>query len=233
MVIMKKLWRKRKILRSLISTIYFNFHYLPFKQAIKLPILLYKPHLLSMKGKIKIESPISFGMITMGFHACSLYANNGITYENNGGCIIFKGKTNIGNDCYISLGKKAQIVVGNDFIANAGLKLVSYRSIVFGESTRLGWGTLIMDTNFHPLYDMKKKKFKTASGSIEIGDYNWFGTQCRIMHSVKTPHRCIFGMNSTITRNSEMKSYCIMGGNPIKILTEDVMLDYKNEIEKY
>lgn len=36
------------MLRSIFSTIYFNLYYLPFKQAIKLPILLYKPHLINV-----------------------------------------------------------------------------------------------------------------------------------------------------------------------------------------
>lgn len=41
-------------LRSLLSSIYFNFHYLPFSQALKLPILLYKPKLRTLKGSIEI-----------------------------------------------------------------------------------------------------------------------------------------------------------------------------------
>ena len=90
-----------------------------------------------------------------------------------------------------------------------------------------------MDTNFHPLYDMVKNKYKKASGKIEIGDFNWFGTQCKIMHSVTTPERCIFGMGTTITRNSEMKSYCVMGGSPVKVLTENVMRDYDHDTETY
>ena len=36
-------------LRSLLSSIYFNFHYLPLSQAMKLPILLYKPKFGSLK----------------------------------------------------------------------------------------------------------------------------------------------------------------------------------------
>ena len=60
----KKLWNNRRILRSIFSTIYFNFHYLPFSQAIKLPILLYKPKLLKVKGNVKIgEGKIKFGMV--------------------------------------------------------------------------------------------------------------------------------------------------------------------------
>lgn len=44
-----------QVLRFLPWTLKFNFHYLPFKQAIKLPILLYKPKLLTLKGIIRIS----------------------------------------------------------------------------------------------------------------------------------------------------------------------------------
>ena len=228
-----KIWNNRWILRSIFKTIYFNFHYLPFEQAIKLPILLYKPKLLKCKGKIIIEGPIRFGMIRIGTFCCSVYPNNGISWENHGGTVIFKGTLNIGNDSYISLGKNTKVSFGNNFKNTAGLKLISYRSIDFGEGTRLGWGVLIMDTNFHPLYDIEKKVYKRVSGPIKIGDYNWFGTQCKIMHSVNTPERCIFGMNTVVTRNCEMKSYCVMGGSPVKILTQNVLRDYEHDTETY
>lgn len=229
-----KIWNNRWLLRFLFQNLYFNFHYLPFKQAIKLPILLYKPKLLKCKGKIIIESDqIKYGMIRMGFLTCSVYSDNGITWENHGGEIIFKGCLRIGNDSYLSFGEKTKVSFDDDFSNTAGLKLISYRGINFGKSTRLGWGVLIMDTNFHPLYDMEKKIYKKASGPIKIGDYNWFGTQCKIMHSVNTPERCIFGMNTVVTRNCVMKSYCVMGGSPVKILSQNVMRDYKNDMETY
>lgn len=230
----KKIWKNRKLLRPILSSIYFNFHYLPFRQAIKLPILLYKPDLLSTKGKIILDCKnIRLGLIQIGFRSCSIYPNSGIVWENHGGTIIFKGACSIGNDSFISIGEKSTVIFGDDFRNTAGLKLVSYRGIKFGTGTRLGWGVLIMDTNFHPLYDIKNKKYKKASGPIEIGDYNWFGTECKIMHSVKTPERCIFGMNSVVTRNCEMKSYCVMGGSPVKILTENVLRDYEHDREEY
>lgn len=54
MNILTKLWNNRRILRSILPSVYFNFHYLPFSQAIRLPILLYKPRLLKMKGNVKM-----------------------------------------------------------------------------------------------------------------------------------------------------------------------------------
>ena len=219
------------ILRYLPQTVYFNFHYLSLRQAMKLPILLYKPKLIKCKGGIRIEGPVKFGMVRMGFRYVSIYPNGGITWENHGGNVVFKGKARIGNDSYVSIGRKAEVVFGDNFVSNAGVKLVSYRGVKFGEGVSLGWGVWIMDTNLHPLYDLVKKEYKSASGPIEIGDYNWLASGCKVMHSVETPHRCIFGMNTIITRGCVMEPYCVMGGNPVKILTRNVMRNYDHDKE--
>ena len=230
MSIISKIYNNRFILRNIFQTIYFNFHYLPFRQAIRLPIILYKPHFLKLKGEVKIESnKIKFGMIKMGFRMCGVYPDSGFTWENHGGTIIFRGVVKVGNDSYLTFGEKTKVEFGDDFRCLAGLKLVSYRGIKFGISTSLGWGCLIMDTNFHPLYDMINKTYKKASGPIEIGDYNWFGTQCKIMHSTITPERCIWGMNTVVTRNCIKKPYCVMGGEPVKVLTENVIRNYGHD----
>ena len=93
---------------------------------------------------------------------------------------------------------------------------------------------MLMDTNFHPLYDMEKKHFKRAYGKIEIGDYNWFGSQCFIMPGVKTPERCIFGARSMVTRGTQFESYCVHGGSPLHILSRNVMrIIGQDTIDKY
>jgi acetyltransferase-like isoleucine patch superfamily enzyme len=219
---LKKIFRYR----SLLKTIYFNFHYLPLKQAWKLPILLYKPNLRCCKGKIILKpenGKIRHGMVKLGFYQVSIYPNSGVMWENKGGTIIFKGTCDFGNDTYLSFGENALVEISEGFNASAGVKIISYHGIKFGLYDSLGWGVLIMDTNFHPLYDLEKKKFKSAGGAIEIGDHNWFATQCKVMHSVKTPERCIFGMGTVITRGSEMKPYCVMGGSPVRVLKENVI----------
>lgn len=231
MNLIKKIWIRRHEIYYLPASIYFNFHYLCIKDAIKLPILLYKPTLKKMKGSVRIDAPVKYGMIRLGFPQCSIYPNNGIMWENHGGEVVFKGKGIIGNDTYLTFGPKTKFEIGNDFINTAGLKLVSYRGVKIGEHSRFGWGVLLMDTNIHPLYDLVKKKFKRASGPIEIGDCNWFGTECKIMHSVKTPERCIFGMGTIVTRGCEMKPFCVMGGNPVRVLSENVIRDYNHERE--
>lgn len=224
-----------RALRYIFHSLYFNFHYLPFKQAIRLPILLYKPDLLRCDGKILLQPEdgrIRTGMIQMGFRMVSIFPNSGITWENNGGTVIFRGSCRLGNGTAVSFGKHATVDFGDDFLCTTSGKIVSYRGIKFGRSMRLGWDSLCMDTNFHPLYDMKAERYKSASAPIEIGNYNWFGSKCTILPGVKTPERCIFGLGTVVTRGCEAKSYCVMGGSPVRVLAENVMRDYNHDTEE-
>ena len=130
---------------------YFNFHYLPLWQAVKLPILLYKPRFLELKGTVRIESDnIRTGMIRLGFPTVSLYPNTGIMIENHGGEIIFKGRAGIGNASRISIGAKSKVEFGDCFQATA-LKLASYCGMKFASRVRFGWDCTVVDTDFHKL----------------------------------------------------------------------------------
>lgn len=212
-----------RMLPTYLRSAYINFHYLPYKQAIHFPIFTNKLKCIN-GGKIIIDSPhIKPGMIKLGYRMVGVYPDNGITWENIGSTVIFHGRANIGSDSYLSFGTNSVVEFGDDFMCSASLKLVSAKGLKFGKSVRIGWDNIIMDTNFHPLYNMNTNKFEPASGAIEIGDFNWFATGCRVMHSVKTPERCIFGMNSIITKGSMMKSYCVMAGNPVHIIKENVV----------
>lgn len=220
------------LFRAIISSIYFNFKYLPIKQAIRFPILLYKPYFKEMKGKVIIDaSKVYFGMIRMGFWNTLQYPNSGIVWENLGGTIVFKGKAKIGNASSISVGKKAYVEFGADFENNAGLKLISVRSIVFGVKVSLGWELIVMDTGFHPLVIMETGKRTKASSPIKIGDYNWFGSRCAILHGVETPSRCIFAFGSILTKKIDCEPYSLLAGTPPVVKKTGIYRDYDNDIE--
>lgn len=224
-----KYLRNKRLWRALIPSIIFNFKYLPFKQAMKLPIWVYKLKVISQKGTISIDSDyIHSGMIQLGFPRAATYPNSGITWRNRGK-VIFEGECRIGNDSYIIVGKQGTMTFGDDFKANAGVKIISECRVTFGKHTRLGWGVILMDTNYHPLFDLEKKKFKRAYSPIIIGDYNWFGLQCYIMHGVQTPERCVFGARSVVTRGAKMESFCVHGGSPLQVLSRNVMRDYNHD----
>ena len=222
---MKKFRHYSQILRALPFSIWFNFKYLPFRQAYKLPILLYKCHFEGMMGGVKIESPvISFGMIRLGFRRTILFPNSGFTFKNEGQ-ITFKGECVVGNDSYIICGKKGQIIFGESFFATGNFKIVSEIGITIGTNVLVGWGTIFIDTDFHPLYNTKDKKYNKAYGKIYVGDNNWFAAQCLLLHSVRTENDCVFAARSIINHKQNIEPECLYGGQPVRLLCRHLRLD--------
>lgn len=214
---MKKIKLFLSIFRFLPWTIYFNFKYLPFNQASKLPILLYKPRLVKCKGKVIITSnKLHFGMIRMGFFNVSIYPNSGIMWENNGGIVVFKDRANIGNNSYISVNKNAKIECGENFSASCSLKLISYKSITFGNNVLIGWENTIMDTDFHKITRIGGGYLNTTKPII-IGDNNWLSMNCLVLKGSETPNYCIVGARSLLNKKYDFPSYCLISGNPVKL----------------
>lgn len=210
--LIKKVWNNKWVLRSILPTIYFNLHYLPFGQAVKLPILLYKPKLLKMKGNVKIRGKVRYGMIRLGFPTVSLYPNSGIVYESHGGTIVFNGECIIGNNSAISIGTKAVVEFGDRFVASTTLRLTSYHHISFGDRVRLGWETLVMDTDFHKLTKVSGG-YSKGYAPVTIGSNNWFGNGCRIMKRTSTPDYCVVSAGTILSGPVSAPAYSIVGND--------------------
>jgi len=237
---LNKIWKYKWILRSIISTIYFNFHYLPLKQAIKLPIVLYKAHLLKCKGQIKIEGKIKPAMIKLGQPVVSIYPNSGIIYENHGGKIIFKGPCSIGNNSAISIGTYGKLIIGENFVATSSLKIVTYHYIEFKENVLCGWECLFMDTDFHQLSLINQtEKQPIPYAPIIIGKNNWFALKCTIMKGCILSDNNVIASNSLLNKDYSDKSYCLLTGIPAQIKKTGIfrnpqndLIFYNNDIQK-
>jgi acetyltransferase-like isoleucine patch superfamily enzyme len=225
MKILRGIWKRRRWIRSLPYTIFFNFYYLPLKQAFKLPILLYKPKLLSVKGSIIIEAKsIRTGMIKLGFPTVSIYPNSGIIYENHGGVCVFKGRCSIGNSSAISIGSKGNLTLGECFSATASVKLISYNHLEFLENATIGWDNIFTDTDFHKMTKIEGGYTK-GFGKILIGKNNWFGLRCITLKNTRTPDFCTVAGNSVLNKEYNFSPYCIIGGNPCDKKSEGFYLN--------
>lgn len=210
MATLRNLWNNRHALRSIIHSIFFCFHYLPFKQAVRLPILLYKPKLLKIKGKVVIQGEVRFGIIRLGFPTVSLFPNSGIVFENRGS-IIFNGSCYIGNNSAISVGEKGQLEFGNRFCASTSLKLTCYDKIVFGNRVLLGWNVLVLDTDFHKLTKLSGKGYSRGHAPVTIGSDNWLGNNCIIMKRSATPNYCVIQAGTILSEAIKCPEYCVIG----------------------
>lgn len=91
--------RELKGMRKYIfQTVRFNFHYLPWKQAVKLPILLYCPTFRLLSGSVKIDVPdgkLYRGMIKLGIKTIGVSEGKGVVWENDGE-VVFRGRCILG-----------------------------------------------------------------------------------------------------------------------------------------
>lgn len=225
----KLIWSNKWILRSLVSSIFFNFYYLPLKQAIKLPILLYKPRFALLKGTITILGRVKTGMIILGRQTVGLYQNNGIYFQNEGN-IFFNGHAEIGNDSYIGVGPGSTVVFGKNFSATTTFRLTSFVGITFGDYTRIGWDCIAMDSDFHRLTRLDGTMTK-GYGKIKIGNNNWIGNGCRIMKNTCTPDFCTISAGTWLNGIVKAPPYSIVGAKrEYTVLKTDIYLDPNNHM---
>lgn len=215
-------------IRAIPKTIYFNFKYLKLKQAIKLPIIIsHRVWLSKTKGNINITSDrIKPGMIRIGFGEVGIFDSmRARSVWNVDGIVNFDGSARLGHGIKISVEAEGKLNIGNNLIVTAESSIICRDEISLGENVMISWEAQIMDSDLHPIID-SENKIINKDEPIVIGDNSWIGSRVMILKGVKLPKGTIVAAGSTLTKgtlkNIEEKEYSLIGGNPIKILKEDV-----------
>ena len=194
------------------KTLYFNFHYFPFKIALRLPFFIYRrSELYKMKGQIIIDAPVYTGMVKLGAHGLGtqdvLFSR---TMWEVSGTLIIKGKADIGRGSKISIGKDATLTLGDKFTVTGKSAIICQKEIVFGADCLLSWDILIMDTDFHPVVNEYGERIN-VSKPIKIGNHLWIGCRNTILKGVTIAGNNIISAGSTITRSVLIEN-CVIGG---------------------
>jgi acetyltransferase-like isoleucine patch superfamily enzyme len=222
-ILLKNIFHLPKIL-------YFNFHYLPFKQAIKLPIFVYNVKLRNCTGKLKIESDnISFRMIEIGRDISKTYPDTGVIWDHKG-TIVFKGTCKIGISSTVMVGEQGYLEFGDNFMNTTSAKIIAFHYVKFHNNIRLGWDAIVMDTAHHVLKNLKGEFTGKGYGPIIIGENNWISTRSMIMAGAKTPDYCIIAANSYLNKDfSTKESKILLAGSPVTIKAKGIWRDFKDD----
>jgi acetyltransferase-like isoleucine patch superfamily enzyme len=202
------------------KSIIINFRYFPAKQAIKLPILVsFRTKFCSLKGTIKINTPIKTGMIKIGLDGSGTLSYQPTVLELNGN-IICEGRLNIGGGSQIvTVNKDSELIFGNNVSLTGGIKLISRKSIFIGSNSIISWDTQIMDTDLHGIY--QNEKLLNEDRGVVIGDNVWIGSRCNILKGCKIADNNVIASGSNIYSHVEGHNQ-VVSGSPIKVLKSDV-----------
>ncbi|MBQ9230720.1 MAG: acyltransferase [Prevotella sp.] len=124
-----------------------------------------------------------------------------------------KGKAFIGEGSRIVVGDYALLEFGDDFVNTAALSIICFKHITFGDRVLTSWDTLIMDTDFHCVIDVKHGQVFPEKKEIVIGDHCWIGCRCTILKGAKVNNDTVVAANSVVTRAFDEPGVLI-AGNP-------------------
>ncbi len=221
---------------SWIKTIWFNFKYLPLKQAKILPIVIARHTKIKSYGRAKVEisineeeaGKITLGMIKLGY--ANMPTQNvksdplGICFT-DGTHLVFKGRGRISAGSQIYL-RGGSIEIGDDFHISMNVKIYSSSSITVGAHTTIGWNSQIVDTDFHTIKNVNTGQVYPQCKNIVIGDHCWICNSCSIMKGTVIPDYVIVGSRSVCNKQYDVPKYSVIAGTPAVLKKEGMAYEY-------
>ena len=198
---------------SLFRTLFFNFHYLPFSQAVKLPVILFCGTVLRrMKGKLVLPEKVRHGMIKIGRADVAGWEKRGTALSIEGD-LIFQGKATIGSGSVLDVKKGAVLTFGEKFRVTAGASIFCRKKISFGRDCLVSWDTLVMDSDHHTIMDSASGTELNGDAPVTIGDHVWIGCRSTLLKGVSIGDNCVIASGSILTKSFEKERNTIIGGN--------------------
>lgn len=212
-----------KILSAILGlpkTIWFNFRYLPFRQAVHFPIVLANnARIRNMYlGGVKIANNqrITIGMIRVGFHnvePLDTYSTHTILCAEKGGYVCFNGRAHIGRGAILHI-SGGVLELGNNFAISGNTSIVCKNKIKIGDDVQFSYEGLVMDSDAHKIYDEAGKRVPNTA-PIEIGNKVWVAPNVTIQKGSKISDNTVVASNSLV--NKYFDTPCLLiGGIPAK-----------------
>jgi len=217
-----------------IKTWYFNISFFSLKDALKLPVLIFGPcKLTSLKGNFVFNVPIETGIITFG-HPFEIFKKPAFGSE-----IIVDGTWTVngaicfGIDTKLYIEKNANFEHGAWCTVSTMSKIYCSKYITFGDFVQIGDESMVLDTNFHDLYDLEKKINLPKSGSIHLGSYIYIGLRTTIKSGTIIQDHAMVASNSLCNKDyTSLGSNVLIGGIPAKFIKSGISRDWESEKEQ-
>lgn len=204
---------------SLPRSIWFNFRYLPFSQAIKLPVIL-APNVKvknMWRGGLKLHD-FRFGALHIGFHeadAVDIYSAHTIIDLRKYG-IMECHDVHIGHGAVLCIKENGRLILGENFAISGTTKIICTDKIEIGNDVQFSWDTLVMDSDAHYIYD-NSGKMRCNTLPVKIGDNVWIAANTTILKGTVIGNNCIVAVNSLLNKNYQQDNF-IIGGIPAKLI---------------
>lgn len=215
---MEKFRKIKNVLNlSVMKTIRMNYKYFGIKYIFR-PIILVSRNtkIYRLKGKV-ISNNKSFGAIRIGFGRIGIVDSR---YRraiwDNDGIVEFKGNAFLGVGTKIT--NTGSLVFGDKFTINANSDIVCKNSIFFGDDVLISWESLIMDSDYHCIYDVLDDEEKSINQDkpVCIGNHCWIGCRCVVLKGTVISDNCVVAAGSIVSKNYKAGNVIISSNGILK-----------------
>lgn len=211
---------------DILKTLWYNFKYLPFEQAKKLPIYLYGKVSVPPLSKTEYKEHvvlqptfISQGMVKIGCYKSSLFGEK-LTHQtilNVRGKWIIKGSFMLSNGATLAIAESGTFETGHDVAIGPCAKIYCVKSIKLGKRIRASWDVQMFDTNFH--YTIKNDFIAYNKGRVNVGDHCWIANRVSLMPNTNLPNYSVVASNSLVNKDySGVEEKSLFAGSPAKYI---------------
>lgn len=207
-----------------LKTLWFNFKILPFRKAIKCPVLIAYNVKVRNVGRINFTDELYTGMVTIGVVRIKHYEiNHTPLLFNNRGTLNFAGRFKMCPGSMLATTTQATLSIGCNVGFGANTKVISWRAITFGNNVQVSWNCQIFDTDFHFLYNIEKGKYYQRIKEVKIGDNVFIGNGCTIGKGTIIPDGCVVSCISKVSGDfTEEGENLLIAGNPARVVKKGV-----------
>lgn len=184
------------------KTLYVNLRFFRFKDAIHFPILIANNVILrNLSGTIKIDGQLKIGKVRIGFRDMGIQNERDrktILDLRKNSNLIFRGSASIGGGARIYT--KGDLEIGDNFYLSLNSTIIAHHSVTFGRDVTLGWDSLIMDTDFHEVYNSELGVKYPMTKPIIVGNHCWICNSCQILKGAEIPEDTIVASMSLVNK---------------------------------
>ena len=202
-----------------IKSFWLNFHCLPFKQAIRLPILVARRTKIHIgdKGRISIMGggKLRIGVCDEEFfhHENLLYIDGQLVIKGNGNHLFASGLS-------LRIYEGAVVEIGDDFACMKNANIQIHKGLHVGKDNMWSWDEVIIDSDTHLIFDSKGKMI-SHNKDIRFGDHVWLGCRNIVLKGANIPPGCIIAAGSTITSKDKYPEKSIIASKG-KVIKENI-----------
>lgn len=110
----------------------------------------------------------------------------------------------------------------NNLVPKMSINAQEHKNVIIGDDCSISSNVRLRTTDAHSFYSTKTKTRVNYSGSIYIGDHVFLGHNAYIEKGVHIGSGAIIENNAHVNSNVHLKSNCLFGGNPVRLLGEDL-----------